>query len=68
MIVESFSTKKNLYNRRPNMSNDWIKNYSRLLVDNHIAECDEKLMSKYSPENYAEMMASAGISSTTRSF
>lgn len=43
---------------------DWIKkNYSRLLIDNHITECDERLMSKYSPETYAEMIAGAGISS-----
>jgi len=42
----------------------WIKkNYSRILIDNHITECDERLLSNYSPENYASMIADAGFSS-----
>jgi hypothetical protein len=42
---------------------NWIKkNYSRILIDNHISECDEALLSKYSPENYVSMIQSARLS------
>ncbi len=40
------------------------KIYSRMLIDNHITDCDPSYMKKFSPENYVDMIKTAGVSSS----
>lgn len=43
---------------------NWMKNcYSRLLIDNHITECDDSFMTRFDPATYAKMAKKAQIDS-----
>lgn len=42
----------------------WMKNcYARLLIDNHITECDDSFMTRFDPATYAKMAKKAQIDS-----
>ena len=40
------------------------KIYSRMLIDNHITDCDASYMKKFSPDNYVDMIKTAGVNSS----
>lgn len=40
------------------------KIYSRMLIDNHITDCDSRYMSCFSSENYVDMIKLAGVKSS----
>ena len=40
------------------------KIYSRMLIDNHITDCDPSYMKKFSPDNYVEMIKTSGVNSS----
>jgi hypothetical protein len=43
---------------------NWMKNcYARLLIDNHITECDDSFMTRFDPGNYADMAQKAQVDS-----
>ena len=40
------------------------KLYSRMLIDNHITDCDSRYMTAFSSENYVDMVKLAGVESS----
>ena len=38
--------------------------YSRMLIDNHITDCDPSYMRKFSSDNYVDMIKTAGVESS----